>query len=255
MNHFKLKWIINPLLFTIILIYSPSIQAQVAREIIRKADEKMRGKSSHVLITIETFRSDWKRTMEIEAWMKGTEMSLIRILSPAKEKGIIFLKKKKEVWSWYPTLERSIKLPPSMMSQSWMGTDFTNDDLVKESSVLNDYRHHIVGDTLIAERDCHIIEMIPLPETAVVWGKVIVYIDKKDFLELRSLFYDEECQLMSTMNGFDIRRMGDRIIPTGFEMIPADKKNQKTVMRYKKIEFDTPISESFFSIETMRNMP
>lgn len=253
--YYTLNWIVIPLLLIIIHIDAPSVIAQDAREIVRKADEKMRGKSSHVLMTIETIRPDWKRTMEIEAWMKGTEMSLIRIVSPAKDKGILFLKKKKEVWSWYPTLERSIKLPPSMMSQSWMGTDFTNDDLVKESSVLNDYRHHIIGDTLIGERECHIITMIPLPEAAVVWGKVIVYIDKKEFMELYSLFYDEEGQLMNTMNGFNIRKMGDRIIPTGFEMIPADKKNQKTVMRYKKIEFDIPIPESFFSIETMRNMP
>lgn len=255
MKDFTLKGFSCPILIIIILFDTFSILAQDAREIVRKADEKMRGKSSHLLMSIETIRQNWKRTMEIEAWMKGTEMSLIRILSPAKDKGIIFLKKKKEVWSWYPALERSIKLPPSMMSQSWMGTDFTNDDLVKESSVLNDYQHQIIGDTLIAERDCHIIEMIPLHEAAVVWGKVIVYIDKKEFLELRSLFYDEEGQLMNTMFGFDIKKMGDRVIPTGFEMIPANKKNQKTVMHYKKIEFNTPVSESFFSIETMRNMP
>jgi outer membrane lipoprotein-sorting protein len=255
MKHFTFQQIINLVLLSVTLIHSPSVYTQNAQEIIQKADEKMRGKSSHVLMTIETIRPDWKRTMEIEAWMKGTEMSLIRIISPAKDKGILFLKKKKEVWSWYPTLERSIKLPPSMMSQSWMGTDFTNDDLVKESSVLNDYRHHIIGDTMIGERECHIIEMIPLPEAAVVWGKVIVNIDKKEFLELHSLFYDEEGKLMNIMSGFDIRNMGDRFIPTRFEMIPADKKKQKTVMRYKKIEFDIPIPESFFSIETMRNMP
>ncbi|MFN5335299.1 MAG: outer membrane lipoprotein-sorting protein [Bacteroidota bacterium] len=255
MNHFKLKWIINPLLFTIILIYSPSIQAQVAREIIRKADEKMRGKSSHVLITIETFRSDWKRTMEIEAWMKGTEMSLIRILSPAKEKGIIFLKKKKEVWSWYPTLERSIKLPPSMMSQSWMGTDFTNDDLVKESSILQDYSHRISGDTIIGGRPSYIIEMIPLQEAAVIWSKVVVCIDKKDFLELHSRFYDEDGKLVNTMNSYDIKTMNERLIPTRFMMTPSDKKNQQTEMLYRQIEFNININDDFFSLETMRRMP
>jgi outer membrane lipoprotein-sorting protein len=229
--------------------------AQDARSIVQKADEKMRGKSSHVLMTIQTIRPGWKRSMEIEAWMKGTEMSLIRVLAPAKDKGIIFLKKKKEVWSWYPTLERSIKLPPSMMSQSWMGTDFTNDDLVKESSILNDYRHRIVGDTMISGRDCHLIEMIPVPEAAVVWGKVIVCIDKKDFIELHSRFYDEEGTLINTMNGFDVRLMNGRIIPTVFEMIPADKKNQKTEMQYKQVEFDISIPDAFFSIETMRTLP
>jgi outer membrane lipoprotein-sorting protein len=239
----------------IILSFIQTIDAQDAKSIVKKADEQMRGKTSHVLMTIQTIRSGWKRSMEIEAWMKGSDLSLIRITAPAKDKGIVFLKKKKEVWSWYPTLERSIKLPPSMMSQSWMGTDFTNDDLVKESSVLNDYRHSIIGDTILSGRDCHIIEMTPLPESSVVWGKVIVCIDKKDFIELHSRFYDEEGMLMNIMNGFDIGVMSGRMIPTTFEMIPVEKKNQKTEMHYKKVEFDIPIPDSFFSIETMRMMP
>ncbi|MFN9111554.1 MAG: outer membrane lipoprotein-sorting protein, partial [Bacteroidota bacterium] len=229
--------------------------AQDARTIVQKADEKMRGKSSHVLMSIETIRPEWKRKMQIEAWMKGTDLALIRVLSPAKDKGIIFLKKKKEVWTWYPTLERSIKLPPSMMSQSWMGTDFTNDDLVKESSILQDYRHKIIGDTVIDKRGCYVIEMIPLPEAAVVWSKVIVCIDKKDFLEMHSKFYDEDGALVNTMNSYDIQTMSGRLIPTRFEMIPSDKKNQHTEMKYNSIEFDPIISDAFFSIETMRMMP
>jgi len=206
-------------------------------------------------MNIETVRPGWKRTMEIEAWMKGPDLALIRILSPAKDKGILFLKKKKEVWCWYPSLERSIKLPPSMMSQSWMGTDFTNDDLVRESSVLQDYRHRIIGDTIIGERASYLIEMIPMPEATVVWSKVIVCIDKKDFLELHSRFYDEEGVLVNVMNSYDIKTMSKRLIPTRFTMIPTNKKNQKTGMLYRQIEFDIDIHDDFFSIETMRRMP
>lgn len=229
--------------------------AQDAKTIVQKADEKMRGKSSHVWMSIQTVRPGWKRTMDIEAWMKGTDMAMIRILSPAKDKGILFLKKKKEVWCWYPSLERSIKLPPSMMTQSWMGTDFTNDDLVRESSILQDYTHHVTGDTIINGRSAHMIEMIPLPEAAVVWSKVVVCIDKKDFIELHSRFYDEDGVLINIMNSYDMKVMSERLIPTRFIMIPADKKNQHTEMLYRQIEFNIDINDDFFSIETMRRMP
>ena len=141
-----------------------------------------------------------------------------------------------------------------MMSQSWMGTDFTNDDLVKESSVVEDYNHTIAGDTLIAGKSCYIIQMIPKPESAVVWGKLIVCIDKKDFLELHSRFYDEEDGLVNIMNSFDIEDMDGRLVPTRLEMIPMDKKNQRTEIIYKKILFNRPIDDAFFTIERMRNL-
>ena len=155
--------------------------SQEAREVVSRADEKMRGNTSQIEMTIRTVRPAWSREMDIKAWMKGTDYAMIVIQSPAKDKGIVFLKRKKEVWNWMPTLERTIKLPPSMMSQSWMGTDFTNDDLVKESSIVNDYLHSIIGDTTIDNRVCYIIQMIPKPEAAVVWSKLIVCIDKIDF--------------------------------------------------------------------------
>lgn len=141
-----------------------------------------------------------------------------------------------------------------MMSQSWMGTDFTNDDLVRESSILEDYTHTIIGDTIIQNRNCHIIKMTPKPEAAVVWSKVIVCIDKKDFIELHSRFYDENDQLINTMNCYDIRLMDDRLIPTRFEMIPHDKKGQKTEMIYKAVTYNRPINDDFFSVENMKKL-
>jgi outer membrane lipoprotein-sorting protein len=153
-----------------------------------------------------------------------------------------------------PVLERNIKLPPSMMSQSWMGTDFTNDDLVKESSILVDYSHRIVGDTVIEGRSCHVIEMTPKPEAAVVWSKLIVCIDKKDFIELHSRFYDEEGSLLNIMNASDVKIMDGRLIPTKFEMIPVEKKNQKTEMIYRSIRFNIPLDDGFFTTEKMRSV-
>jgi outer membrane lipoprotein-sorting protein len=227
---------------------------QSAKEIVQKADEKMRGATSQVELTIKTIRPTWIRSMDVKAWMKGNDFSMILIQSPAKDKGIVFLKRKKEVWNWMPSLERTIKLPPSMMSQSWMGTDFTNDDLVKESSIVNDYNHSITGDTIIEERNCYIIQMIPKPEAAVVWGRLIVCIDKKDFLELHTKFYDEDGSLINTMNAYDIKTMDGRLIPTRFEMIPADKKNQKTEMIYRAVKYNRPIEDGFFTAEKMKTV-
>jgi outer membrane lipoprotein-sorting protein len=228
--------------------------AQNAKEIVKLADQKMRGSTMQAEISIKTIRPTWSREMQCKVWMKGNQLSMIMITSPAKDKGIVFLKKKKEVWNWIPALERTIKLPPSMMSQSWMGTDFTNDDLVKESSIIEDYKHSIAGDTIYQKRNCYIIEMIPKPETAVVWSKVIVFIDKKDFLELHSLFFDDDGQLINTMNSYDIKQMHDRIIPTRFEMIPADKKGQKTEMIYKNIQYNKPIDDAFFSTNKIKTL-
>lgn len=225
-----------------------------AKEVIRKSDEKMRGKTSHSEMTIQIIRPTWTREMKMKAWSKDTKYAMILITSPAKEKGTVFLKSNKEVWNWVPSIERVIKLPPSMMTQSWMGTDFTNDDLVKESSVIEDYSHTFSGDSIIEGRDCHKIKLIPKPDAAVVWGKVMVWIDKKDYLQLRAEFYDEENSLVSSMQSYDVKVLGGRLIPTRLEMIPADKKGQKTVMIYSNISFDQPIDDQFFTTQNIRKV-
>ncbi|MBN9484714.1 MAG: outer membrane lipoprotein-sorting protein [Bacteroidetes bacterium 43-93] len=243
---------VSSLLLT--LLISLSCYAQDATEIVRKADEKMRGTTMQAELTIRTIRPAWTREMNCRIWIKGNSLSMILILSPVKDKGISFLKRKKEVWNWMPSLERTIKLPPSMMSQNWMGTDFTNDDLVRESSVVEDYIHTVTGDTIIQNRVCYIIKMIPKPEAAVVWSKVVVCIDKKDFIELHSRFYDENDELINTMNCYDIKLMDDRMIPTRFEMVPSDKKGQKTEMVYKMVSYNKPIKDDFFSVEYMKKL-
>lgn len=240
--------------FAIAICCSNIVIAQNAKEIVEKADTKMRGNSMQAEVIIRIIRPAWSREMQCKIWAKGTQHSMILVLAPAKDKGIAFLKRKKEVWNWMPALERTIKLPPSMMAQSWMGTDFTNDDLVKESSIVDDYTHTLKGDTILQNRSCYIVQMIPRPQTAVVWSKVLVCIDKKDFLELHSRFYDEDGQLINVMNASDVKMMDGRLIPTRFEMIPADKKTQKTVMIYKTIKYNRPIDDGFFTTERMKNL-
>jgi outer membrane lipoprotein-sorting protein len=141
-----------------------------------------------------------------------------------------------------------------MMNQSWMGTDFTNDDLVKESSIVFDYQHRYIGDTTIHERSCYIIELLPKPEAAVIWGKMILCIDKTDFMELHARFYDEDGRFVQTLNAHDPKLMDNRLIPTRFEIIPTDKKGQKTEMQYLSIKYNIEIDDRFFTTESMKKI-
>lgn len=225
--------------------------AQEAKDIVKNADKKAKGNTSIANITIQTIRPTWTREMTVKAWTKGNDLSFILVLAPAKEKGVVFLKRKKEVWNWIPSIERNIKMPPSMMSQSWMGTDFTNDDLVKEASILEDYNHTFLQDVIIDGRNCYKIQLLPKPKSAVVWGKVIMDIDKKDFMMLYVEYYDEDGMLINTMHCSDIKLLGDRLLPGKMEMIPANKKGNKTVLIYNSLVFDTPLDDSFFTTQNI----
>ena len=237
----------------LLLFFHLSIIAlsQEAKDIVKKADEKAKGKTSVANITIQTIRPTWTREMTVKAWTKGNDLSFILVLAPAKEKGVVFLKRKKEVWNWIPSIERNIKMPPSMMSQSWMGTDFTNDDLVKEASILEDYNHSFLEDITIDRRICYKIQLLPKPKSAVVWGKVIMDIDKKDFMMLHVEYYDEDGVLINTMHCSDIKLLGDRLLPGKMEMVPASKKGNKTVLIYNSLIFDTPLDDSFFNTQNI----
>lgn len=229
-------------------------QAQEASEIIKKAEDRMRGKSLFAEMKITTVRPKWSREMTIKSWSKGDELSFILVTAPAKDKGIVYLKREKEIWNWMPSIERSIKMPPSMMMQSWMGTDFNNDDLVRESSTVKDYTHKITGEATIEERKCWEITLTPKPEAAVVWGKVVIWIDQKDYMQLKTEQYDEDEYLINTLLATNIKEMDGKLLPTKMTLIPEEKKGQKTVMEYISMDFDITIEESFFSIQNMKKL-
>ncbi len=214
----------------------------------------MQGNSSRSEMVMKIVRPDWSREVTMKGWALGREYSLILITAPARDKGTAFLKREKEIWNWQPSIDRVVKLPPSMMMQSWMGSDFTNDDLVKESSVVNDYEHTLMGDTVVGDRDCYKIEMIPKEEAAVVWGRVEAYISKEDYLQMLFKYYDEDEILVNTMYMSEIKEIGGRIIPTVLEMVPAEDPGHKTVIIYRNIEFEIPIKDGFFSIQKTKRV-
>ncbi|NRA51192.1 MAG: outer membrane lipoprotein-sorting protein [Phaeodactylibacter sp.] len=225
-----------------------------AKEIVQKADEKTRGESNIATIKMSIIRPSWQRDMTLKSWGKGTEYSLILVTAPARDKGTAFLKREKEIWNWQPTIDRTIKMPPSMMMQSWMGSDFTNDDLVRESSIVKDYEHTLLGTETIESRECYKIKLIPKPDAPVVWGEIVIWISKGEYLQLKSEFYDEDGYLVQTIYGKQIREMDGRVIPTVLEVVPAEEEGHKTRLEYLSLEFNKPIKPSFFSIQNMKRI-
>lgn len=236
------------------ILFTFPIFAQDATEIIRKMDEKMRGESLEAEMTMSIIRPTWERTISMKTWSRGTEYSLILINAPARDEGTAFLKRGNEIWNWVPNVGRTIKMPPSMMMQSWMGSDFTNDDLVRESSVVTDYDHELVGEETIEGYECYKIEMTPKPDTPVVWERVDVWVSKDEYLQLRSEFYDEFGDLINVMKGMNVKEFDGRMIPARMEMIPMNKEGYKTIMEYQSMKFNEGISESFFSVQNMRRV-
>lgn len=241
------------LLLTTVMFIAP-IQAQTAKDIIKEAEEKLRGQSSKAKVTVKIIRPNWEREITTTSWSLGSDYALIYISSPARDEGTVFLKRDKEIWNWQPSIERTIKLPPSMMMQSWMGSDFTNDDLVRESSIVNDYTHEFDGDTTILGRECHKIVLTPKPDAAVVWGEIVSYISKDEYLQLMAKFYDEDGYLINQMQGFDIIEFNDRTLPKRVRMTPMDNPEQYTEMIYEGLEFDIDVEQEFFSQRNMKRI-
>jgi len=223
-------------------------------KIIKKANDKLQGTSSKAELKMTIVRPSWSREMKMKAWSKGDDYSLTLITGPARDKGVAFLKREKEVWNWQPKIDREVKLPPSMMAQSLMGSDFTNNDLVDQAATIDDYTHKILGSEVIRDRDCYKVELIPNEETAVVWGKIISWIDKKDFMQLKAEFYDEEDYLVNTMIGDNVKTLGGKLIPSRLTITPADEPENKTIVEYLSLEFDKPIKDKFFSVQNMKRI-
>ena len=227
-----------------------------ATDIVKKADDKTRGLSSQGEMTMTMVRTGWQRSLTMKYWSKGTTHAIIYISAPARDKGQVFLKIKNEMWNWQPKIQRMIKIPGSMMMQSWMGSDFTNDDLVKQSSLVTDYNHKLLGSDNVRGMDCYKIEMIPKETATVVWGKLIIWITKSGFHMWKTEYFDEDGILVNTENASDIKKMGDREIPTRMEIIPQEKEKQgqKTILEITNMLFNIKIDDGFFTQQNMKQV-
>lgn len=224
------------------------------KQIIQKAEKQLQGKSSKGKITIKTVRPSWSNEMTVTMWSLGDEYAMTLINEPVKNKGIATLKRGREVWMWNPRIESLTKLPPSMMSQSWMGTDFSNDDLVSQSSMVDDYDQQLAEDSTLLGRKCWHLVLTPKPDATVIWGQLDIWIDQENYMQLLTRFYDEDQELVNTLKATKVGKLGDRTLPTVLEMIPATKEGHKTVMEYQELAFDVDLKEAFFTPRNMKTL-
>ncbi len=246
-------------LFVAILIASLvaglNVYSQDATEIVRKADTKFNGeKTNYSEMSMTIVRPKYKRSLEFKSWSETNKSALTLITNPAKEKGQTFLKSGNNMWSWNPTIQRIIKLPPAMMSQGWMGSDYSNDDILKESSLVTDYTHKLIQSENIDGSDCYVIELMPLENADVVWGKIILWISKDEYISLKAEYYDEDLQLVKTHLAYTIKTFDGRRLPSVMEIIPADEPGNKTVVTIVNMKFNIAIEKDFFSQQNMKQI-
>jgi len=250
-----LNWVFGfgAILLIAILLAGPARAASTltAKDILDRVDDLFRGDSSHGRMVMTVTTVNWKRSLTIEAWSEGKDKSLLRILAPTKEKGTATLRVDNDIWNYLPKVNRVIKLPSSMMGSSWMGSHFTNDDLVKESRMADDYTFEVTYEGERAGRKVIEITCIPKPEAVVVWGKLVVEVAAEDYMPFEMVYYDEDLNKARTMRFEDVGLLGGRRLPKTMVVTPADKPSESTVVTYMDMSFDLKLSLDLF---TLRNL-
>jgi len=231
---------------------TPTASAQDVQEVVRKIDELYRANSSYAEVDMEIVTPHWQRTLRMKTWTEGKHKTFIRVLSPPKEEGVATLRLGSEMWNYLPRANKVIKIPPSMMMSSWMGSDFTNDDLVKEFTLLDDYTYEFVRPQ-DAQSQLLYIALTPKEGLPVVWGKIVAAVQKEGYLPVWDRYYDEKGKLMRIIDFKDIKQIGDRLIPSVMEVIPQNKEGQKTVLRYLQAEFDIKLPDETFSLRNLQS--
>lgn len=222
-----------------------------ATDILNRIDDLFRGKSSQGIMSMTVVTKHWERTLKLEFWSEGTEKSLLRILSPKKERGAATLKSGNDLWNYLPKVKRVIKLPSSMLSASWMGSHYSNDDLVKESRFTDEYDFILSGYGEIHSARTIEVTCTPKEDAVVVWGKVTVIVYEESLQPVEIRYFDESLEIARTLYFSEIKTLGGREIPARMDMIPADKPDERTTIVYEEILFDLELPADMF---TLRNL-
>lgn len=247
----KRVFLIVLMILVVIVVNTGFVLARNAQEIVEAGFDHYRGKASRATFEMVIHRPTWERRMQMDAWTKGVDRSLVRITAPAKDKDNGTLKRGRDMWTFNPKVNRVIKLPPSLMSQSWLGSDFSNNDISKSDSILNDYRHSLASTTTHEGHKVYIIESIPHLDAPVVWGKQVLHIRDDNVLILQE-FYDEDLHPVKRMIGEEIQMMGGRMFPKVWKMQEDDKPGQYTLLRYHKLSFLDDLPDRHFTLNQLK---
>jgi len=250
---YLLLWLVPLLVVADFLSPVPSEAEDQARELVLAAVEYYRGEASVASFDMTIHRPTWERTMTLKAWTRGREESLFTILAPSKDRGNGTLKKGRQMWTFNPKVNRVIKLPPSMMSQSWMGSDFSNNDLAKSDAIIDDYTHTLAGTESHAGKTVYIVDSIPKPDAPVIWGRQRLAV-REDFILLREEYFDEDDILVKVMSGEDIQEMGGRLFPRVWTMRKADQTEEYTRIVYHDLEFKTKLPDKLFTLASLKRV-
>lgn len=235
-------------LLTLLLLLPTNIALALdVQSLIRDIEQQYHGSSSRARTIMQVKTAHWERTLEMEAWSLERDYFLVRILEPAKERNVATLKRYREVWNYLPKVDRVIKVPPSMMGGSWMGSHITNDDLVKANHIDEDYELELLEETATH----YIVECLPKAEAAVVWGKIIYKVRKEPRVPEQVDYYDEEMVRVREIHFGDVEEIGDRIVPLRLTVIPLEKPDEMTILQYSELVYDLPLEESFFSLRNL----
>lgn len=220
--------------------------------LVQKAFDYWRGMSSYSEFSMTIHRPEFERTMMLKGWTKGRSDALFFVQRPPKDAGNGSLKKGRDMWSYNPKINRAIKLPPSMMSQSWMGSDFSNDDLAKSDSILEDYDHAVIDRQVVDGHEVFTVQSTAKEDAPVVWGKQILLI-RDDFILLREQFFDEDMILVKEMTAENLVDFSGRIFPRIWTMRRADKKDRFTRLEYEILVFDVDIEDRLFTLTSLKS--
>jgi len=223
-----------------------------AKQLVEDGFNYWRGQASVAVVDMTLHRLDWERTMTIKAWTLGQADSLFRIIAPPKDNGNGTLKKGKEMWMFNPKINRVIKLPPSMMSQSWMGSDFSNNDLSKTDSLIKDYDHTIIGTEINQGQTVYLIESMPKPGAPVIWGMQRLKI-RQDLVFLSQEFFDEDLEPVKIMTASQIQMLGGKIFPRVWRMRKVDETDQYTELVYRELEFKASLPANILTVPNLKN--
>lgn len=220
--------------------------------LLRRTEQLLEGRSLVATMTMSITTATWKRTLRLKVWSKGRDYALIRVLEGSpRETGMMTLKREKQLWNYLPQAGRIMKLPSGMLGDSWMGSDFTNDDLVRGNSIVDDFDSKLAGLQKIDGREAWVLTLIPRPSAAVVWGRIETSVDRATCVPLRQLFYDEDGTLARTISFGDIRTLGWRKFPARMAVKSAGSESA-TVMQYHEIAFDGDVPDDTFSLRRLQ---
>jgi outer membrane lipoprotein-sorting protein len=224
-----------------------------ARTIIEQAIDHYRGLTSYSEMTMTIHRPDWQRTMSLAGWSSGNKKTLVRVTAPPRDVGnATLVLDENKVWNYAPKINRVIRIPSSMMNQSWMGSDFSNKDISRSDEIVERYEHRLLRTEQHDGHQVFIIESVPHEDAAIVWGKEISHI-RDDYVELEHHFYDQDMRLVKSLNTDEIRQMGGRMFAVRQRMVQHEKPEEWTEISVQKLDFDIPIADYIFTLANLRN--